>query len=528
MIRRLTIRTKDSTLERFQPNWAQKLLLDRIQEQRDAGKPVRIIILKARQLGMSTASGGILFCESFVYNHRYSLVIAHENEASEYLLSMYHTFWEEFPYKEIYTPKYVSRRELAWKETGSSIRIATARNVRSGRGRTINALHGSEVAFWERPEEVMLGMRQAIPNRPGTTIILESTANGVGNWFYDTWHAAVAGDIEYVPIFLSWWQHPDYTASAAGIRVDLGILDPDEAVLRRMGVDDDHLEWRRWAIRNLCDGSVDMFHQEYPSSPEEAFLSTGSNVFPIEKLGMCFEPLDGVRGFLIRDGDQVRFSPDRTGPLRIFRQPSKDKDWGSYFIGGDPTHTTRGDAACAQVINRRTYEQVAVWHGRTDPMSFAEELAKLGRFYNTAWVAPENEGPGYATIGRLMEMDYPHIWRKREPDNTPGKIAEKYGWSTSAKRKEWAIGWLIKLIVDQDLTIHDRRTFDELRNYVTLPAGGYGPADATHGYDDCVMALAIACICSNSDGPLMAYEARSEERDFKEPIPTWEDWGEAS
>jgi len=527
LVERLQIRTKEQTIEHLHPNWAQVELLDAVNRNYSKGRPNRIIVLKARQLGISTISEALMFLWVVLHANTYGLVIAHEVDASEYLLSMTKLYWDTFPFKNLYTTKYVSRKELTWEETGSGIRIATAKNMRAGRSRTVNALHASEVGFWEHPDEMMLGLRQTIPNTPKSLIILESTANGVGNWFYDTWNGAVDGDNDYTPLFFPWWRHPEYTATHARLkREPLLSLNEDERVLQRMGIDDDHLIWRRWAIRNLADQNVERFMQEYPATPEEAFIASGTNVFPVEHLKQVYEPKVGIKGFLIRRGRSVEFVADRSGPLTVFRKPSADLSWGKYFVGGDPTHTTMGDNACAQVINRRTYEQVAVWSGKIDPMTFAEELAKLGAYYNHATISTEIEGPGYATIGRLVEIDYPHIWRNRWADKSPGKMAETMGWSTTWKRKEWAIGWLLKLIVDRDTTIHDSKTYDEMRTYITLPNGGYGPA-ANDGYDDCVMALAIACICASTEGPVIGYAGPTGEPVDATPITVpWEEWGD--
>ena len=527
-VKRLAIRTKQQTVQKLEPNWAQTEVLNTVNDLYNAGRPARVIVLKARQLGISTISEALMFSWVMLHEQTYGLVIAHEIDASEYLLNMTKLYWDTFPFKSLYTTKYVSRKELAWEETGSSIRIATAKNMRAGRSRTVNALHGSEVAFWDHTAEMMLGLRQTIPNSPKSMILLESTANGVGNWYYDAWQAAVDGDSDYVPLFFPWWRHPEYTASAANLKYErLTNLDSEEKTLRKVGVDDDHLVWRRWAIRNLADQNTERFMQEYPATPEEAFIASGTNVFPVDSLKLVYERKDGVKGYLRREGNSIQFLPDRHGPLTIFRKPSRDLSWGKYFIGADPTHTTMGDNACAQVINRRTYEQVATWNGKIDPMTFAEELAKLGAYYNHATISTEIEGPGYATIGRLVEIDYPHIWRNRWADKSPGKIAETMGWSTTWKRKEWAIGWLIKLMADRDMTIHDPKTYDEMRTYVTLPAGGYGPADR-EGHDDCVMALAIACICASTEGPVQAYAGPAEQEGHHDlPITApWEDWAE--
>lgn len=182
------------------------------------------------------------------------------------------------------------------------------------------------------------------------------------------------------------------------------------------------------------------------------------------------------------------------------------------------------DNACIQVINRRTYEQVAIWHGKTDPMTFAEELAKVGMFYNQAPVTTEIEGPGWATISRLISLEYPRIWSQRQANKVPGTMSESLGWSSTHKSKEWAIGWLIKLLVDRDITIHDRRTYDEMRNYITLTKGGFGPADEAHGHDDTVTSLAICCICSSTDGPVAAYAGQDRLAEILEPEPVWSDW----
>lgn len=488
-------------------NWAQEEYVATFQEQWNLGKPVRIIVLKARQLGISTATGGIMFSLSFVRHNLNSMIVAHEMDSSEHLLGISQRYWDTFPFAPLYTPRYLSKKHLAWVETGSSIKVVTAGNSKAGRSKTIHALHASEVAFWEDPETLMLGLRQTVPNAPHTFIAMESTANGIGNYFYDQWNAAVSGDTEYIPMFFPWWRHPEYTASHMRMTGLLSDMTEEERALTKLGVDDDHLLWRRWAIPNLAGNDIHKFHQEYPSTPEEAFVSTGYNVFPIQPLSRVYERMEGRRGRLVRDStapNGVRFQADITGPFTMFCPPSDDLDWGRYFVGGDPTHTTRGDLACAQVINRRSYEQVGVFRGRVDPGSFAEELAKLGAFYNHATIATEVTGPGYATIGRLIEMDYPHLWRSRWADKNPGIVATTYGWQTTFKTKEWAIGFLLKAIVDADILIHDPITFTEMRDYVALEHGGYGPS-SKNGNDDTVMSFAIACIASATDTPVAPY-----------------------
>ena len=511
ILNRLSIQDRDTGIVApWKRNWAQNEYIETFQTQWNQNKPVRIIVLKARQLGISTATGGLMFSLSFIHNDRNSLIVAHEMDSSEHLLGMSQRYWRTYPFSPLYTPKYVSKKHLEWVETGSSIKVITAGNKDSGRSRTIHYLHASEVAFWDEAADLMLGLNQTVPNAPHTFIALESTANGIGDYFYDQWNAAVAGDTEYIPLFFPWWKHPDYTGTHIHLSTTLTNPSDDEKLLRKLGVSDDSIVWRRWAIPNLCGGDIAKFNQEYPSSPEEAFISTGHNVFPIGPLTRVYEKMNGRRGRLHRDATQpngIRFQPDASGPLTIFSPPSiEDRDWGRYMIGGDPTHTTRGDPAVAQVINRRNYRQVAIFRGRVDPSTFAEELAKLGAYYNDAMIATESTGPGYATIGALVNMEYPHLWKSRWADKTPGIVATTYGWQTTHKSKEWAIGFLLKIIIDSDLQIHDSTTFTELRDYVSLEHGGYGPA-SNSGNDDTVMSLAICCIAAATDTPLAPYGA---------------------
>lgn len=518
-LRRLTIVDKNAVASPFHLNQAQQKYLYAFEEKWNQGLPVRAIVLKARQIGLSTLTEGLIFLLAMLQTNQRSLIIGNEIDNAQHLLSMTTTFWETYPFKSLYTPKYASRNELAWSTNGSSIRVATARNASVGRGKTIRALHASEIAFWEHGKETMLSIAQAVPRRPFTFICMESTANGVGGYFHETWQAAEEGEVDYMPLFFPWHEHNEYRASAIGLPYhSLGKLDSEEKILQSFGVSDDRLAWRRWCIKNNCNNDVFQFHQEYPTTPEEAFVSTGTNVYPIEHLRHCYKPMPGMRGRLMWESDRVRFKPDATGPITIFFQPSADRDYGQYMIGGDPTHTTVGDNASAQVINRRNMEQVAIYNAKIDPASFGTQLDLLGRYYNDAVIAPEFEGPGASTVATLIANNYPHIWENKMVDNTRGKGSKHKGWRTTAKSKDFAITWLLKLVVDHDITIHDSNTFKEMKNYITLEGGGYGNADDTT-HDDRVMALAISMAAHHLDPPLLPYGAGGEAAGTP-----WEDW----
>jgi hypothetical protein len=505
LLRELTIQTKGLTTERFPIDapfaWAQREFVDAVESQYNQRQPVRIIVLKARQLGISTATEGIIFNWSFVHPGTNGLVIAHENEASSGLFEKTKMYWDTWPFRPYYTLKYATRRELSWVETRSHIKVATAKNVASGRGSTLHAVHASECAFYADPEALMVGLNQTIPNKHGTIVVLESTANGVGNWFHKTWQSAEHGESEYLPLFFPWYRHPEYAQpTTLNVRSE---LDPDERELLRVGASYENIAWRRWAIVNRASGDLDFFMQEYPSTPEEAFITTGRPIFSYSCLRECYDKERGFRGVLhdLQSGN-VKFVNDRSGNLVIYKAPRPDDPrTDRYFVAGDPSYSVEGDPACIQVINRKTMEQVAVWHGRCDPMSLGDEMIRIGKFYNYATLCPEVEGGGQATIATIINRGYPNIWMHRNPDRV-AKGFNAFGWSTNWQRKSWAIGTLSRMVIDKSLRIHDQVTYDQLRDYVVRPNGDWGNSDPDI-HDDSVMALAIAVTASRAEGPFV-------------------------
>jgi hypothetical protein len=500
----LTIQDRDSgTYIAYDPAsefaWAQMELIHEVERQYNEGKPVRIIVLKARQLGISTISAGLVFLWSFIRKGTTGLIIAHESDISQSLFEKTQINWENWPFAPLYTPKNMSMSRMTWGETHSTIKIASAKNVKSGRGRTIHILHGSECAYWDEAETLMVGLNQTIPRSHGTIVIMESTANGVGGWFYDEWHKAVAGESDFIPLFFPWFRHYQYSLPA--YTVDINRLSRIEKNLLSLGATKENLEWRRWAIKNLCHNDEEYFKQEYPATPEEAFLTSGTNVFPAYHLQQCYDQKKGAVGeIILTPSGKYEFRSSPNGPFTMFRTPSADHDWGQYVVAGDPTHTTFGDRACIQVLSARTFEQVGVWHGHIDPINFADELMKLGYYYNTATVNTEVDGPGYATVGRLTSMGYPKLWQHRWADKSPGKISTvNLGWLSNYQRKHWAINMVKWLLSEESILIHDPETHKQMRDYAVLSDVGAMGNGSPRGFDDAVMALAIAVITAMTD-----------------------------
>jgi hypothetical protein len=418
--------------------------------------------------------------------------------------------WSTWPFAPVFgRPKYATKSELIW-DTGSSLMIHSAEKVDATRGQVSRALHCSEVAFWPDPDTLMTGLMQGLPRARDTICILESTGNGVGGYFYEAYQAAKEGESDYVAVFVPWWRHEEYVA-------------PEDQALRKLAVEEKalaklmkgefseemiaaKLKWRRWKIADL-QGDEEKFCQEFPATDDEAFISKGTNVFPIPDLRLCYSQSKFAAGELIRDrGGKLSFLPRPDGPLRIFRMPDMVPEMSQgYIVAGDPTHAYSrnkygSDNAIIQVVNRRSFEQVAVWHGMITPVDLADEIAKLSEFYNWGLATCEIEGPGYATIGRLTSL-YPYIYQHTLEDRWEGdRRGIPLGWSTNYQRKHLAVGWLKKLVVDHSLKIHDARTFEEMKNYILID-GEMSPSRRGE-HDDHVMSLAIAIACSQQEGPL--------------------------
>ena len=511
---RLTIKDKDSKLKTLHPEdpfaWAQKEFIQEIEHQHNAGQPIRIIVLKGRQLGISTATQALLFTWCFKFPGSNCLVMSKDREASEGLFEMAKLMWDLWPYRALFTTTRSSTRRLSWAETLSNYRVESAKGREVGRGSTLQAVHASEVAFWDNAEDLMPSLMNAIPNRHGTIVILESTANGVGGFFYDEWMKAVRGESEFVALFFPWFKHNEYTIRNPNLSdKDLSVKERD--LRDRFGLSMGQLAWRRRQIR-LMNGDEDNFAQEYPCTWMEAFLSTGDNVFPLEGLADCYFPpgtefggktVGMSRGFLINDNGKLTFFKDFSGNLKVFKMPDPKKRY-RYVVAADPSRTTTGDPCCIQVLNRTTMEQVAVWHGHLTTDDLAEQIANLGYWYNNATVNVEINGGGAGVIAVLIHMKYPWIWKWRRPDRPLNRLGNVYGWSTNMLTKPWGIGQLQHYLTKRSLILHDDRTFNEMMEYTLLDGVEMGPA-SNSGTDDTVMALMIALMTNiTEEAPNMA------------------------
>lgn len=276
----LVIRSKIGKLEPFKLNRAQQYAHDRLEKQlKDTGK-VRALILKGRQQGLSTLIQGRFFYKVITRRGTKAYILTHEAEATKNLFEMTQRYYDKLPPGLACEADRSSSKELVFKKYESSYSVGTAGNKGAGRSQTIQLFHGSEVGFWPHADDHEKGVLNAVSDMSGTEIILESTANGIGNYFYNMWKAAESKASEYQAIFIPWYWQDEYSAADKDFR-----LDEDEELLYNTYKDDGmslrHLAWRRLKISKTQDrdAAIEAFKQEYPCSATEAFLNPIANVF---------------------------------------------------------------------------------------------------------------------------------------------------------------------------------------------------------------------------------------------------------
>lgn len=502
----LKIADKMGRLVPLRYNEQQLALWNEVRRQEEAGLPVRIIILKARQIGFSTAVAGMFYYRA---THRPLVkaeIVAHKADASTAIFNKMKLFHQESHPVLAPMVKASNAKEMLFENPSSdylerrvkpglrsAIRIETAMDPDAGRSKTIHLLHLSEMAFWPKTADAtMNSLMNAVPPLPGTIVIIESTANGIGGRFYEEWQRAVQGQSPFVPLFFPWYGFTDYSMEPPE---DFEATDEEKELIDLYGVNDAQLNWRRWCILSNCSGSLDSFHQEYPSTPEEAFIATGCPVFDVRAIDKALrsapEPIKVGRVLDISEGGEhrVKFQSQPRGYLKIWQPPVDGVD---YVIGIDVALGVKdGDYSVMEVLRKDTKEQVAEWHGHIDPDLLGAEAVYLGRYYNQALLAPEVNNHGIATVNAIRRYRYPRLYRRVRDDQVSDRTTNTYGWQTTQITKPKIISMLTRVIRESATKIKSKAALSECLTYVVEEDGRKTSAQIGC-HDDRVMALAIA------------------------------------
>jgi len=312
----LKIREKNGAVRPFRLNAAQREIHRQLEEQRAKTGKVRALVLKGRQQGCSTYVEGRFYWKVSGEFGKTAFILTHKQDATDNLFGMAARYHEHCPPELQPSTKRANAKELYFDKLDSGYKVATAGGPGSGRSSTAQYFHGSEVAFWPNASDHMAGIGQIIPNASGTEIILESTANGLGNLFHQFWQAAERGGSEYIAIFIPWFIQEEYRLRAPE---DYVYTDEEEEYAELYGLDRDQMWWRRRKIDDDFQGDEGYFQQEYPANAQEAFVNVGGDPYikPIlvQRARKPAIPLQR-RGPVIVGVDPARFGDDATAIIR--------------------------------------------------------------------------------------------------------------------------------------------------------------------------------------------------------------------
>lgn len=513
----LKIRNKKSQIVPFLLNEPQQKYYNVIKKLYQEGKPIRIIILKARQMGFSTETEAILFKKTATKHNVSSGIIAHKEDSTTNLFEMSKLFYENLPQQMKPARKKSNAKELVFNNrdnTGlnSRIKCMTAGGKGIGRSDTFINLHLSELAFWEGDKKkTLIGLLQAVPNTPDSMVIIESTANGY-EYFKELWDKAVAGKNEFYPLFVGWNELKEYQMPYTGFT-----LTEDEKYLQKTyNVTLEQLTWRRWCINNNCGGDVDVFKQEYPICPEEAFLSTGRCYFNKELIVKRIESIRQkepiLRGSFICNYDglkitNIKLRTDKLGEIKIFKKPESNRP---YVLGGD-TAGEGSDFFTALVIDNITGEHVATLKMQCEELEYVKQVYCLGKYYNNALIGLENNYSTYPT-NKLAELKYPKLYIREKEDISVEQYEQKYGFKTTPITRPLILAMLQEIVAEEIEKINDIEILQEMLTFIKNKVGR---PEAEQGYhDDLVMGLAITYYIRTQQSTKLKETVQKEHTDM--------------
>lgn len=426
------------------------------------------IVLKARQMGITTWVAGRFFLKTITGRGVLTVQVAQTREAAEGIFRMVQRFWECLPEELREGPLRRSKAnagQMCFPALDSEFRVVSAGDENAGRGLTVQYLHCSEVSRWPGDASATLaGLRAALA--PGGEMVMESTPNGAYGCFYEEWKAASRlvselasqRDDGMVQHFFPWWMEEAYVAApvAEGLRED------ERRLMLAHGLTAEQIGFRR----GLEVSYRGLRSQEFAEDAESCFKATGECCFEVEavesRLALLGEPIEKRRG----------------GALQIWLPPVEGKE---YLVAVDTAGGgADGDFAAVQVIEMGSGLQCAELQQRLGTLELARISAELAREYGGALIAVERNNHGSGVLAYLDSVErYARVYEQ----------AGVTGWLTTAGSKPGMVSRIGALLLESPELFYSRRLLGECRTFVTMAGGRTGAVNGAH--DDCLMAMAI-------------------------------------
>lgn len=518
----LQIRNKEGIPVQYQNSHAGQKLNKSIRKQEQAGLPVRQVVLKASQVWMSSSAATEIFRRVPFFPGRRALVLADTQSHADLVFEYYTQYIQSYsdnPYGselnsaiELPGLDKDTEQHLRWNN-GSSVLVGTANNVNIGRSAPYNWAHLSEAAFYANLGALMTGLMPRIPTSADSGVIVESTAHGEGGDFYDLCQLAMSGRSAWAFVFFGYNEHPENQMSPAllGYKDDDAFqrtLSQDEMAERnKLSLTLRQIAWRRLKIETDFSGKIASFRQEHPGDPQEAFQGSGRTIFDMAALSRMPTIQEPTRGRLevvtvgIEKKVQFVAAMGGRGELSIYKLPQRGRNYCAgvdHAEGIDPgakVGSSDPDYCSMTVIDADSGEEVAKLTERYEPRPWAERVYWLARFYNFAFVVPEQKAVGKAVIGHLLELEggYPLeliYSAERDPSDRRPALLQELGYDTNTVLRPVLVSALDTAIREQAIQLHDPATMVQLRTFVRKANG----REEGIKHDDDVFGLALAVV----------------------------------
>lgn len=515
---------------------AQRKLLRCLEDQRRANKPIRVILLKARQWGGSTATQIYMaWIQLFHRPNWHSVVCAHLKDAANNIKGMYATLLENFPewiYGPIKFQPYQRTQNISYiKQTGARITVGSAEAPESVRSQNVLMAHMSEVGLYpetrkNNPSRLFRSVTSSILNKPYTMIVIESTANGTGNWFHTEWLNAERGKSNNVPLFVAWYEIEMYSMPLDEPYEEfIPTMTDYEWSLWRLGATLEAINWYRHKLREYHNHEEMM--AEFPSTAIEAFVHSGEIIFNTEHCELlrrtCRTP--DFRGEIFshtnrNTGLQALQELDtieqHNGCLKIWTRPDTSiKVARRYIVSVDVGgRSAKADYSVITVLDRYWMleggvpEVVAEWRGHIDHDLLAWKAAQIATYYDNALLVIESntieskDNPDAYTDDFILDQiasSYDNLYARHDPQRIREGLPPRWGFHTNRKTKQTLVDTMIAIVRSQSYIERNDLAIDEMLTYERLPNGGY--AATTGHHDDILMTRMIALYVSQDIEP---------------------------
>jgi len=523
----------------FKLRAAQRKLLEKLEKMRLNNEPIRLILLKARQWGGSTLIQLYMMWIQTQHMKNWNSVIGTEViPQAENIKNMYEIACENYPSNvgTLTMRPFGKGNARLIVERGCKIFLGSMERPNSLRSGNYAMAHFSEVALWKatkmkKPQDVISSVSSSILRKPYTMIVEESTAKGEGNYFHKKWLSAVSGINGYAYLFVAWFEIEMYREPFKNEKELIAFwenLNDKGKELWDLGATLESIQWYL-NFQQKEEYEDWQMHEEYPSTAEEAFITSGERVIPLKYVqkaqATIRKPI--AIGNILADGEKekealtnIRFETnDATGKAKIWKFPDYDNKYAHRYIvimdiGG---RSTKADKTVIRVIDRywRAFEgvdeMVLTWRGNIDADLGVWIGARIAKWYDNALLVVESntidsrhqhtEGDHTYTVFDEIAKFYSKLYIREDPQKTKEGLEPKYGFHTNRQTKTAIINNLIAAYRDEEFIEHDLEMITESNQYEFKEDGTMGAKEGCH--DDVLMTTAIGLFVSN-----------------KEPLPT--------